>query len=278
MRPKISSLPSFSSSQVNKPEDARKELSSVQNVFSSHNIEQRQQPPVPLPEAILTVNPVGKQETASVCIGVKEGKNEPNVDLQSVLEQQISGVLQEASIKGFEVHLDRISFSKLGENPANIEAHISCSTSYDNRENVEKALERIHAIVLPVLQKFASGYHEGYKSSGSLSREDKEIFLRQVQEIVAKYMPKEAPSIESLVHFVEEKPIFSLSPQYVHKEGARDVLQSIQKLMKRSSIGGLAVFMETEVIIDDSVGKETSQRDTKHKQQAYNRLIRGKKI
>lgn len=248
----------------------------AQGTFSSHTVEQKNTSSVQVPtQATLSINPTGKQEkeTASLSIQQRKVDEEKAVDIKSILEQQISGILQETKIKGFTLSLEHLSFPKQGENPITIEADIQCSTSYDNRKNVAKVLERVHAVVLPILQQFATTYNDSYKSSRGLSPEEKEKFQKEVQQILAQYMPRDTPSLGSLLKFAGNKPTFSLSPEYMNKEGANKVLEGVQQVMKNYRIGGLVVAMKGTIKVDELITKESEKLEAKRKQQEYyNRL------
>lgn len=272
MLPKIT--PSSLPSTTNAKSDVQEEKSSEQKEFASHIVEQKESLSVPSPEPIIDINPTVKQEQASLSISQREVSESKPVNKQAVLEQQISGLLREANLKGFELSLDSISFPSAKTQPKKIEAQITCSTSYDNRKNVDPVLEKVHSILLPVLQSFIEKYEVG--ASSSLSKEEQASMREKIQQVVAEHMPKSTPTLDSMLRYVNSIPVFSLSPQYTAKEESEELLVAVESILKQYKTPGVIIAMKAEVVIDEETVRKADVYEIRRKQQAQEERMKKK--
>lgn len=244
-----------------------------QGQFASHTVEQIENPSAAVPESTLTIRPTVKP--ASNYIPEEDAKTVRHVDTKAVLEQQIAGILQECKIKGFELYLDDIVMSAPNVIPMRMDAHIRCATSYDNRENIPKALEMTHRALIPILKDFAKTYCTQYTHAIGLSEKAQEAFKKEVQAIVTQYMPKETPSLDTMLQFHDGKPIFSLGIEQGDNEGIDTIHVKIQELIRHHRVGGLVISMQSAIEIDDSFMHDKARDDAKYAKQAYDAHRKG---
>lgn len=241
---------------------------------SCHSVQQIHKGTVPLPSQIPSINPTGKQEKSSsieetITADAKSDiTTKEKASPQEILENQLAGVLNECTIKGFELSLKGVSVSPPDVIPGSIRAEIGCTTSYDNRENSAKALAMVYDVIAPVLKEFASTYNQAYQEGRGLSPETQEAFKKQIQDIVARNMPKNTPSMETMLSLKDGKPIFSLGPPHSNDPKMYEVEDEIKNAMKMFNTVGICIVVRSETTINESEDKEAilrvkAQRDAK---------------